>query len=153
MDSVSQIVDHAEQHCASRGTRLTNKRKHVLRSLLRSGKALSAYELIDECKIRFENTLPATSMYRILDFLSKERLVHRLSMANKYVACSHITCDHECEASQFLICIHCQKVKEVRISQSTVTDLQATIGHAGFHLATTQFEINCICDGCALTTT
>jgi Fur family zinc uptake transcriptional regulator len=153
MNSVSQIVDRAEQYCNSHGSRLTQKRKHVLHSLLESDKALSAYELIDECKARFDKTLPATSMYRILEFLKKERLVHKLSLANKYVACSHITRDHECGASQFLICTKCQKVKEVSVKASVVGELCSSIESAGFRLASTQFEINCICDHCVAKTT
>ncbi|MEM7431030.1 MAG: transcriptional repressor [Pseudomonadota bacterium] len=149
MSTATDIIDRAEQYCAERGSRLTQKRKHVLHSLLESGKALSAYELIDDYKQRYDNALPATSMYRILEFLSAERLAHKLSMANKYVACSHIACDHECGASQFLICVKCQRVKEVRVSSSTVNELRSSIEHAGFQLASTQFEINCVCNRCS----
>ena len=88
-------------------------------------------------------------MYRNLEYLNKEQLVHKLSLANKYVACSRITCSHDCAVSPFLICAECKKVKEIGVSSSTVDEFQSAINRAGFQLASTQFEISCICDSCA----
>lgn len=148
MKKVKQIVDHAEQHCKTHGARLTSKRKQVLSGLLQSEKALSAYELIDICKAEFGETLPAMSMYRILDFLQGEHLVHKLNLANKYVACAHITCDHDHAVPQFLICGQCQRVEEISINKSTIVELQKNVEQAGFHLISPQLEMNCVCDNC-----
>lgn len=148
MKRVEQIIDHAERHCRNHGARLTVKRKQVLSGLLRADRALSAYELIDVCKAESGEALPAMSMYRILDFLRGERLVHKLNLANKYVACSHITCDHDHAVSQFLICSQCQKVEEISISESVMTELQKSIEDAGFRIASPQFELDCICESC-----
>ena len=148
MKNVEQIIDHAEQHCKGHGARLTDKRKQVLAGLLQSEKALSAYELIDVCKAEFGEALPAMSMYRILDFLRDERLVHKLNLTNKYVACAHITCDHDHAVSQFLICSQCQRVEEISVSESVMAELQKSVENAGFHLVSPQFELNCICESC-----
>ncbi len=145
---VERIIDHAEQHCEAHGARLTSKRKQVLSGLVQSDKALSAYELVDYCKTEFGEPIQAMSVYRILDFLEGERLVHKLSLANKYVACSHITCDHVHDVPQFLICSQCQKVEEVSISQSTIAELTANVEQAGFYLAGFQLEVNCLCENC-----
>lgn len=148
MKKVNQIIDHAERHCKAHGSRLTIKRKHVLLGLLQSKKALSAYELIDICKAEFGEALPAMSMYRILDFLQSMHLVHKLNLANKYVACAHIACDHEHAAPQFLICGQCQKVKEISINKATIVEFQNNVKNAGFHLVSPQLEMNCICENC-----
>lgn len=148
MGKVEKIIQHAEQHCKEHGARLTNKRKQVLSGLLKSKKALSAYELADYCKEEFGEAIPAMSVYRILDFLKDEHLVHKLNLANKYVACSHITCDHDHGVPQFLICGKCQKVDEIAISKSTMTELQNNITQAGFHLMSQQLELDCLCDDC-----
>lgn len=148
MNKVKQMIAHAEKHCKTNGSRLTNKRKQVLIGLLQSEKALSAYELIDLCRTKFGETLQAMSMYRILDFLQSEQLVHKLNLANKYIACAHIICDHEHFVSQFLICDECQKVKEIRISKSSIAELEKSVEHAGFHLVSPQLEMNCICENC-----
>lgn len=148
MSKVQTIIKHAEQHCHQHGARLTNKRKQVLSGLLKSNKALSAYELVDYCKTEFGQAFPAMSVYRILDFLQDEHLVHKLNLANKYVACSHITCDHDHEVPQFLICGQCQRVKEISINKSTINQLQHSVEEARFHLVSPQLEMNCLCENC-----
>ncbi len=149
MNSVESIIQHAEQHCDLRGSRLTQKRKQILTGLVKSKKALSAYELIDFCKQEYGESLPAMSVYRILDFLESELLVHKLNLANKYVACMHISCDHAHAVPQFLICKSCSIVKEITVEESTITDLGNTVKGAGYQLLSPQIELNCLCDNCA----
>jgi len=150
MNKVETVIEHAELRCKAHGARLTNKRKQVLSGLLTSQKALSAYELVEYCKAEFGEAIPAMSVYRILDFLQGECLVHKLSLANKYVACSHITCDHDHGVPQFLICGKCQKVEEISVSQSTITELKKNVAQAGFHLMSQQLELDCLCDNCVI---
>jgi len=145
---VQAAITNAENSCKARGANLTNKRKQVLSALLQSDKARSAYELVDYCKDNFGEALPPMSVYRILDFLQEEHLVHKLKLANKYIACSHITCDHDHGVVQFLICNKCQIVKEITINKSTIATLQRDVENAGFQLASPQLEINCLCQSC-----
>lgn len=149
MSSVEKTIDHAETQCKKNGSRLTTKRKQVLSGLLKSGKALSAYELVDYCKSEFGESLPAMSVYRILDFLQQEHLVHKLNIANKYVACSHITCSHDHDVPQFLICGHCQSVKEIAIQKSLINELKKNVSQAGYQLTSPQIEMNCVCSDCS----
>jgi len=149
MENVDAIISHAEQCCKNHGSRLTTKRKQVLASLVQSEKALSAYDLIDLCKQDFGEQIPAMSVYRILEFLEDENLVHKLNLAKKYVACSHITCDHDHGVPQFLICGSCNHVKEISINQNTIAELKQNVEHAGFQLVSPQLEMNCICNNCA----
>ena len=148
MTSTAKVIKHAKEHCAARGSKLTEKRSQVLKGLLESKKALSAYELIDYCREKFDQQLPAMSVYRILEFLESENLVHRLELAKKYVACSHIACDHTHETPQFLICNSCNTVEEISISNSIIHSLRSTISKAGFHLASPQLEFECYCEAC-----
>ena len=148
MSRVESILTHAEQICKANGARLTVKRKQVLSSLLRSDCALSAYELIDHCQRHFGEKPPAMSVYRILDFLEQQALVHKLRLANKYVACSHITCSHEHAVPQFLICSGCQKVQEISIKKQVMDELESNVEVAGYSLLSPQLEMNCLCDEC-----
>lgn len=148
MQNIQTIIEHAERHCRLHGVRFTEKRKQILTGLLASQKALSAYELVEYCRKEYGETMPSMSVYRILDFLQEEGLVHKLNLANKYVACSHIACDHPHEVPQFLICNKCQKVEETSLNVSTVSDLKANVEKAGFHMISPQLEMNCICDDC-----
>ncbi|MBC7003170.1 transcriptional repressor [Photobacterium sp. BZF1] len=148
MSNIDALMEHAEQNCKARGKQLTVKRKQVLYGLLHSERALSAYELIDYCKEQFEQSLQAMSVYRILEFLEQEHLVHKLKVSNKYVACSHILCDHEHGVPQFLICSKCNKIRELTIEQGMITHLQANARQEGFTVISPQLEINCVCDEC-----
>ena len=38
MNEIKTVLEHAEQHCKASGTRLTPKRKGILKELLKSGK-------------------------------------------------------------------------------------------------------------------
>lgn len=149
MNNVESIIQHAERHCRDHGARLTVKRKQILTGLIESNKALSAYELMDFCKQRYGTNMPAMSVYRILEFLEDQHLVHKLNLANKYVVCIHISCDHSHAVPQFLICKNCSKVKEISINQSTISELSATVKNAGFDLYSPQVELNCLCKSCA----
>lgn len=148
MQNIEHIIEHAEAHCAKHGTRLTRKRKFVLHSLLSAKKALSAYELVDICEEKFNEKLSAVSAYRMLDFLVEENLAHRLELANKYVACEHIHCNHAHGTAQFLICKKCNKVKEVSLHPNMIKNIQANAQHSGFKLLNPQLEINCLCEDC-----
>lgn len=148
MNTTQEVIKRVEQRCKAHGVRLTNKRKLVLSGLLQSDKALSAYELVDYCKNEFGENIPAMSVYRILGFLQEEQLVHRLKLANKFIACEHITCDHPHATPQFLICGQCQRVKEITVSTSTINQLRQSVEEAGFHLRSPQLELDSLCERC-----
>lgn len=147
--AINKTIERAEHKCRARGSRLTHKRKLVLSSLLSANKALSAYELVDYVKQELDETIPAMSVYRILEFLQEEQFVHKLNLANKYVACSHINCDHNHEVPQFLICEDCQRVEEVSLGKITQDELKRNVEDAGFKLVSPQIEINCLCNECS----
>lgn len=149
MSKVSRILDHAEANCRASGARLTDKRKRVLTGLLKSQKAMSAYDLIAYWREEFDESIPPMSVYRILEFLEGENLVHKLHLANKYVACSHISCDHAHEVPQFLICDECNNVKEIGIKKSLIETLRRNVQQAGYVLRSPQLELHCLCQDCA----
>ena len=148
MPTTASIIHSAEKRCTEKGVRLTERRSQVLSSLIQSKKALSAYGLIDYCRENLGQQLPAMSVYRILDFLEGENLVHRLHLAKKYVACAHIACEHQHGVPQFLICSSCDAVEEIVIQHSVISSLKDSVSEAGFHLASPQLEFECYCSGC-----
>jgi len=148
MSAKSEIVENAERECKAHGVRVTKKRINIFAILLSSKKAVSAYEIVDLYKEIYEAPVPVITVYRVLDFLQSENLVHKLKTANKYVACTHNDCDHTHPVPQFLICKQCQKVKELSISQQNFEELKTTIEQAGFHFHNPQIEMNCICEMC-----
>ena len=148
MTDFKAVLDHAEQQCQLKGVRLTPKRKRILEVLLKSERAMSAYELTSILEKNSKESIPAMSVYRILDFLQSESLVHKLNLANKFIACAHITCNHSHAIPQFLICRECTKVVEISIDKTTIGEIKKKVELADFQLTKTQLEMHCVCNDC-----
>jgi len=146
--AINEVGEITKKAFKAYGIRNTTKRVNVFSLLLLSKKAVSAYELVDSYQQVFNEPVPVITVYRVLDFLKRENLVHKLETANKFVACAHSDCDHKHTGSQFLICKECQKVKELSITQRKFNELKQTIEQAGFFLFNPQIELNCICETC-----
>ena len=140
----------AEQiFAANNGGRLTATRRQVLSSILKSEKALSAYELADRVRTDFDRVIPPMSVYRILDVLIEAKLVHKVSLVNKYIVCSHFNCKHKHTMARFLVCKDCHRVNESMEQTAAVRKLEKNIEDSGFHLMNKQIEISCLCHKCA----
>jgi len=142
------MLEVAKNECEAHGVAITTKRVNVYSILISAKKAVSAYELAESYECTFEEPVPVITVYRVLDFFQRNRLVHKLQTANKYVACSHIDRKHTHDASQFLICKKCLKVTELGISPVKFNELKHTLERAGFHLDEPQLEMSCICNNC-----
>ena len=148
MAELNQILSKAKSICSEQGVKLTSKRENVLSALIQGKDAMSAYELAEHYRSVFDQTIPAMSVYRILDFLAEHSLVHKLTSANKYIACSHISCSHEHQIPQFLICETCNSVTEIAIKATVIDELTSSVGKTGFNLSTNQLELKGFCKHC-----
>jgi len=143
-DRVDRIIARAEALCRERGVRLTEQRKTVLRLLCASDKPLSAYELLDRMRGMLKNPAPPT-VYRALDFLLGQGLVHKLESLHAYVGCMHP--DHR-HASQFLICDACGEVAEVE-DAGVAESLRAAGQARGFRAKRPIVEVLGTCARCS----
>ena len=141
---LSQVLQRAKDLCRERGVRLTDQRKTVLRLLCESDRPLSAYELLDRLRDTVKNPAPPT-VYRALDFLLEQGLVHKLESLHAFVGCAHPEHPH---ASQFLICADCGEVAEVE-DPSISRSLQAAGNAAGFRTKRPVVELLGTCAQCA----
>ena len=143
----ADAIRHAEQVCAQRAQKFTTIRRQVLQALLTSHRPLGAYELIDELARTMPRPAPIT-VYRALDFLMANGLVHRIESRNAYIACAH---DHDAAAMvAFLICDRCGSVGEIpesMVAQSLNTAARAT----GFAPKLSVVEITGTCAHCQRT--
>ena len=139
----------AERRCHEQGSRLTARRRQVLRALIEASEPLSAYGLLEICNAESSDAMPAMSMYRILDFLVEQQLAHRLVSSNKYLACAHINCcPQHFRRTHFLICDECSNVREVEMSDAVMASLSGIAGAEGFSLSSRQLEISGVCGEC-----
>jgi len=106
---VHAILADAERLCRERGARLTEGRRRVFEIVAERHGAIGAYEIMD-CLADGDRRPAPVTVYRALDFLIEQGLVHRLASLNAYVACTHAPAEH---GAQFLICGRCGTVGEL----------------------------------------
>ena len=147
----ADALAHAESLCSQRSQRLTPIRRQVLEVLLESHKPLGAYEIMERAAGRGGKLAPnggrpaPITVYRALDFLRDNGLVHRIESRNAFVACvnNHATGD----LVVFLICEHCGAVGEAP-SAAVADQLKAAARAAGFTPQTPVIEIGGVCAHC-----
>jgi Fur family zinc uptake transcriptional regulator len=140
----ADALAHAEALCAERSQRLTPIRRGVLEVLLESHNPLGAYEIMDRAAARGPRPAPIT-IYRALDFLRDNGLVHRIESRNAFVACVN---NHESdEMVVFLICEHCGAVGEAP-SAAVADQLKSAARAAGFTPKAPVIEITGVCSHC-----
>jgi Fur family transcriptional regulator, zinc uptake regulator len=140
----SDALARAEAICAERHERLTPMRRRVLEALLASHAPLGAYELIDRLSVRGSRLAPIT-VYRALDFLREQGLVHRIESRNAFIACvaNHASGD----PVVFMICEKCGAVGEAA-SAAVAATVKSASRAAGFISKTPVIEISGICAHC-----
>jgi Fur family zinc uptake transcriptional regulator len=140
----ADALAHAVALCAQRGERLTPMRRHVLEILAESHKPLGAYEIMDLVARKGPRPAPIT-VYRALDFLRQNGLVHRIESRNAFVACVR---NHQDGLVAFLICERCDAVGEAPAGAVGQT-LAAAARSAGFTPNMSVIEITGTCSHCA----
>src|SRR5436305_7915636 len=118
----------AEARCIERGQRLTPIRRDVLAALLVSHRPLGAYEIMERLAPSGPRPAPIT-VYRALEFLRENSLVHRIESRNAFVACVHTHAAGELVV--FLICDCCGRVGEAS-SAEVAASLSTAARGAGF---------------------
>lgn len=141
---VHAALDIAEQRCAARGAQLTPTRLQVLKLIWESHKAVKAYELLDRIKPLKQDAKPAT-IYRALDFLIEQGLIHRIESLNAFIGCN---CSAERHEQLLLICKQCHEVEE-RPAAAVMQALSREIEQAGFTGHSKAIEIHGLCQKCA----
>lgn len=143
-DCLTAAVDTAERLCDLRGVRLTPLRRQVLELVWRSHDPVGAYPILDALRQKGRRAAPPT-VYRALEFLTEQGLVHRIASRNAYMGCADPEHAH---ASQFLICARCGAASEL-----TDGRIQGAIGararSVGFRVQHLMVEVIGLCPTCS----
>jgi len=142
-DCQHQLLSEAKALCEKRNTRLTQRRLQVLEILLRSHQPMGAYEIL-ACLNATQSKVAIAPpiVYRALEFLLDEGLVHRIESKNAYISC--VRPGHRC-AAQFLICRGCEKVAEL---ENRDAGLLSEAARVGFTVDSSVVEITGHCADC-----
>lgn len=141
--SSDPLID-AERLCQERGERLTPTRRRVLELILARGEPVGAYALLDALRSADGRNAAPPTVYRALDFLLAQGLIHRIESLNAFVACPHACTTHQ---AQYLICRNCGGATEIA-DTGIVAAILAAAARAEFHVERQGIEITGICRAC-----
>jgi Fur family zinc uptake transcriptional regulator len=152
MPEVTAAVERAASLCASRGVQLTELRRQVLRLILEAEAPIGAYALLDRLRSLRAGAAPPT-VYRALDFLLEQGLVHKLERLNAFMPCvetghgHHHGHGHD-HPHQFLICRKCGATAEI-CAPAVAAAIAAAARAEGFTPGTATVEVEGVCANCA----
>lgn len=145
---ISAALSRARELCDARKARLTPIRETVLKTIWASHRPLGAYEIVEQMsqpETSAHHVLPPT-VYRAVQFLLDQGLVHRLASLNAYIGCPFPGNYH---SDFFLICRDCGSTAECSDDQVDLAVKQAAT-RAKFQVESKVVEIVGICPECQL---
>ena len=113
--------------CARSGARLTALRRRVLELVWRSHQPRGA-----------------AAVYRALDFLLENGLIHRIASLNAFIGCNHPGQSHQ---GHFFLCRQCSTAIEVQ-QPAIGAAIAAAAGEVGFAVESQMVEVVGLCSRC-----
>ena len=156
---IADALRQADDICRRKGIRFTRIRRRVLELIWAEHRPLSAYALLQQLRREKQNAEPPT-VYRALDFLVENCLVHKIESLNAFIGCSHP--QHQSSGrnngrndgknggrhiGQFLICSDCRQVAEISDAKLQRV-IDATASRAGLQAMHHTIEITGRCSQC-----
>lgn len=141
---INAALSEAEALCARQGLRLTALRKRVLELVWSSHKPLGAYDILAVLSEEDGRRAAPPTVYRALDFLLENGLVHRIASLNAFIGCNHPEHAHQ---GQFLICRNCHIALELEQNAISEAIVQAA-ANVGFHVEGQTVEVLGLCSNC-----
>jgi Fur family zinc uptake transcriptional regulator len=141
---VHSALSEADALCLKQGVRLTALRRRVLELVWQSHKPLGAYDILAVLSDQDGRRAAPPTVYRALDFLLDNNLVHRIASLNAFIGCNHPEHAHQ---GQFLICRDCHVA--VELEQKTISDaiVNSALG-VGFAVEGQTVEVVGLCAAC-----
>ena len=149
---VSGALDSAASVCQQRDVRLTPLRRRVLELIWQSHRPIGAYAVLEALQAgrraaaadgKASAVAPPT-VYRALEFLLGQRLIHRIESLNAYIGCIHPGARH---AAQFFICNGCGSAAELE-SRALLTAIDSAAADVGFVIERVAVEVAGQCPDC-----
>ena len=143
--TIEAQLDAAARTCTWQGGQLTELRRLVLALILEAESPATAYQLLDRLKQTRKGAAPPT-IYRALDFLIEQRLIHKVERLNAFIPCNEaVPHDHPV---QFLICRRCGSVAEIE-DLAVSKALEHAAQREGFHSSKAVVELDGTCAACS----
>ncbi|PJE78954.1 Zinc uptake regulation protein [invertebrate metagenome] len=146
---IHKAMADARKHCTDRKLRLTPLREKVLHTIWQSHKPAGAYDILAALNTEKDCRLQAPTVYRALDFLMEQKLIHRLTSINAYIGCT--TPDRHAgdypDNCCFFICKTCHIAIEIH-DDAVYQALADSISSNHFKVTHTAIELTGVCENC-----
>ncbi len=142
---IRSALTRAESLCQKRGVRLTRLRKKILELIWQSHSPLGAYDLMDllQASSDRERVAPPT-VYRSLDFLLENDLIHKVHSLNAFVGCNNPLHKH---SDALFICSNCGFTDEVH-SATIQQAINLSASQNRFSVKSQVLEVLGLCENC-----
>lgn len=140
---MTDALHRAEAHCANTGAKLTPIRRRVLELIWQSHRPAGAYDLLAQMGGDGQKVAPPT-VYRALDFLVEQGLVHRVESLNAFIGCSEP--GHAVQQDIF-ICKGCGTAIEINDPELSAR-IQADAKALDFQVERQTIEVVGLCRDC-----
>jgi len=140
---VRAALDSAEETCERNGARLTSLRRHVLKLVWAGHAPMGAYAILEALNAGGHAAAPPT-VYRALEFLRDQGLIHRVESLNAYIGCAHPDAAH---TALVLLCTGCHRAAEFE-DRGVDEKLRQAASARGFAVARQTIEVEGLCPDC-----
>ncbi len=143
----STFIHSANAHCEKNGAKLTDLRRQVLDLVLQHDGVVKAYQILSDLQQARGSAAPPT-VYRALDFLVEQGILHRVDALNGYVVCQHLQDEHHhTQPNVIVTCRDCGRVDEM-VALDELQALRDSCLLRGFELDNQQLLLNGRCTLC-----
>lgn len=137
-------LQQARNLCAQAKARLTPIREAVLKLIWENHRPLGAYTIIEQLSNeRGKRVLPPT-VYRAIDFLLEQGLIHRIATLNAFIGCPFPGSAH---SDVFMVCRACGSAAECSV-ENINSAIFAMAERAGFAIESQAVEVSGLCPLC-----
>lgn len=140
---IEKALNKAHDICIDKGIKLTKIRKRILELIWQDHAPIKAYDLLTQFQKDEPSAKPAT-IYRALDFLQENGLVHKIHRLNAFIGCIH---PNHNRPYFFLLCHKCHHTSEFQ-DENSVNLLMTLSKNHQFEYKSAIIEIEGICNNC-----
>ncbi|RRJ82558.1 Fur family transcriptional regulator [Aestuariirhabdus litorea] len=141
---IDDALQTARERCAQRGARLTPLRERVLELVWQSHTPLGAYQILESLTREDGRRSAPPTVYRALEFLLEQGLVHRIASLNAFIGCPF---PHKSHQGYFMICSRCSVAIELD-TKALEQQLASLAASNGFSVEQAVVEVSGLCPRC-----
>ncbi len=149
MSCLEKNCHHADfksviNYCEKKPIKLTPLRKAILEIICDATVPMTAYAILDKLKHNRPNA-QVMSVYRVLNYLLEQKLIHRIESLNAVTLCHHLA--DKGHVSQWLICAKCGNATECSLALFQ-QGIEALSSQTGFAVSSPIIELSGVCADC-----